>query len=118
MKASAGAVEHLLIAQVTNVGRTLDEMKRTGYWIVGLDNAEQAQSLQTVSVPPPFGLVLGSEGTGMSRSVVQRCDFLARIDQIGNVESLNVAVAGSIALFWLTQSSRQGKVAVKSPKSV
>ncbi|MBX3069944.1 MAG: 23S rRNA (guanosine(2251)-2'-O)-methyltransferase RlmB [Thermomicrobiales bacterium] len=113
VNASAGAVEHLHVAQVTNVGRLLEQMKSSGYWIVGLDNDERAQSLEFLSVPLPFGLVVGSEGKGMAQSTASRCDFLARIDQIGSIESLNAAIAGSIALFWLTQSARLAKVAGK-----
>lgn len=108
VNSSAGAVELLKVAQVTNAGRMLEKMKRAGYWIVGLDNVPEATPLESITVPLPFGLVIGSEGAGMSPSIAGRCDFLARIEQTGRIDSLNAAVAGSIALYWLTKPARQG----------
>jgi len=97
-KASAGAVEHLLIAQVTNLARTLEQLKEQGLWIVGLDMAGR-QSYDEVDWDMPVALVVGSEGRGLSRLVREACDLLVRLPMRGHVESLNAAVAGSIVLY-------------------
>lgn len=99
VKASAGAVEHLKIAQVTNLSRTLEELKRANVWVIGLENTPQAQDLRKTDFKLPLVLVLGSEGTGLSRLVREKCDFLVRLPMWGRVDSLNVAVAGSIVLY-------------------
>ena len=97
--ASAGAVEHLLIAQVTNLVRTMEELKGKGVWIVGLENLPEAQDYREADLSMPLALVVGSEGRGLSRLVRERCDFWVRLPMRGKINSLNVAVAGSIALY-------------------
>ncbi len=115
VNASAGAVEQLRVAQETNISRALQSLKKRGYWIVGLDNAPDAVSLEAIDVPIPFGLVVGAEGSGLSQAATSHCDYVARIDQAGTIESLNAAVAGSIALFWLTHDIRNpGDVAAET----
>lgn len=109
--ASAGAVEHLLIAQVTNLVRTMEELKGKGVWIVGLENLPEAQDYREADWSMPLALVVGSEGRGLSRLVRERCDFWVRLPMRGKINSLNVAVAGSIALYeaWqqrMTKSER------------
>ncbi len=99
VKASAGAVEHLNIAQVTNLSRTLEELKRANIWVIGLENMSEAQELRETDFKLPLVLVLGSESAGLSRLVREKCDFLVRLPMWGHVESLNVAVAGSIVLY-------------------
>jgi len=97
--ASAGAVEHLLIAQVTNLVRTMEELKGKGVWIVGLENLPEAQDYREADLSMPLALVVGSEGRGLSRLVRERCDFWVRLPMRGKINSLNAAVAGSIALY-------------------
>jgi len=97
--ASAGAVEHLLIAQVTNLVRTMAELKEQGVWILGLEHAPEAQNYREVDLNMPLALVVGSEGRGLSRLVRERCDLLIQLPMRGKVNSLNVSVAGSIALY-------------------
>ncbi len=97
-KSSAGAVEHLLIAQVTNLTRTVDALKKQGIWIVGLAG-EAAQDYDRVDLDRPLALVVGNEGKGISRLLREHCDFLVRLPMRGQVNSLNAAVAGSIALY-------------------
>lgn len=99
VKASAGAVEHLNIARVTNLARTIEELKRSNIWVIGMENRPQAQNLQSFDFKIPLVLVLGSEGAGLSRLVRDKCDFLVRLPMWGKVESLNVSVAGSIVLY-------------------
>lgn len=96
--ASAGAVEHLLVDQVTNLARTLDQLKAQGIWIAGLEDRSEAQDLANSDLSGPLALVVGAEGSGLSRLVREKCDWLVRIPMVGQVGSLNVAVAGSIAL--------------------
>jgi 23S rRNA (guanosine2251-2'-O)-methyltransferase len=99
VRASAGASEHLAVAQVTNLARTLAELKEAGLWIAGLEASPKAQRLHDVDLTGPLGLVVGSEGQGMARLIGERCDFLLRLPMRGHIESLNAAVAGAIALY-------------------
>jgi 23S rRNA (guanosine2251-2'-O)-methyltransferase len=99
VKASAGAVEHLKIAQVTNLARTIEELKKENIWIVGVENDPGAQDYSQFDFKMALALVLGSEGAGLGRLVKEKCDFLVRLPMWGKIESLNVAVAGSIILY-------------------
>ncbi|MBM3129490.1 MAG: 23S rRNA (guanosine(2251)-2'-O)-methyltransferase RlmB [Chloroflexi bacterium] len=99
VKASAGAAHHLKIARVTNLARTIEELKRANIWIVGVENVPEAQDFSRMDFKMPLALVLGSEGAGLGRLVREKCDFLIRLPMWGKVSSLNVAVAGSIVLY-------------------
>jgi 23S rRNA (guanosine2251-2'-O)-methyltransferase len=104
VKASAGAVEHLKIVQVPNLNRALEKLKEEGFWIAGLEALPQAQDLWEASLPFPIALVVGSEGKGLRPSVREKCDLFLKLPMEGKVSSLNAAVAGSIALYWLYRS--------------
>lgn len=98
VKTSAGATEHLLIAQETNLTRTIDYLKEHKLWVVGL--AGEGDTLYTqANLTGPLALVVGNEGKGMGRLVREHCDLLIRLPMYGHVNSLNAAVAGSIALY-------------------
>jgi 23S rRNA (guanosine2251-2'-O)-methyltransferase len=97
-KSSAGAAAHLPIAQVTNLVRTLGELKEAGLWIVGLDIAGD-RDYDALDWAMPTAIVVGSEGHGLSRLTRETCDFLVRLPMRGHVESLNAAVAGSIVMY-------------------
>ncbi|MBM4429949.1 MAG: 23S rRNA (guanosine(2251)-2'-O)-methyltransferase RlmB [Chloroflexi bacterium] len=97
--ASAGAVEHLLVAQVTNLVRTIGELKEQGVWIVGLENLPEAQHYRQARLDMPLALVVGSEGQGLGRLVRENCDLHIHLPMRGKVDSLNASVAGSIALY-------------------
>jgi 23S rRNA (guanosine2251-2'-O)-methyltransferase len=97
-KASAGAVEFVRIARVTNLSRSLVAMKEAGFWVVGLD-AAGAELYSSFPVDVPLVLVVGAEGKGLSRLVKETCDTLVRLPMSGHVESLNAGVAGSIVLY-------------------
>jgi 23S rRNA (guanosine2251-2'-O)-methyltransferase len=97
-KVAAGAADFVPVASVTNLARTLDQLKRAGVWVVGLDG-EAAQDLFAADLKRPLALVLGAEGAGMRRLTRERCDFVVRIPMIGQMESLNVSVAAGVALF-------------------
>lgn len=99
VKASAGAVAHLKIAQVTNLARTIDDLKKENVWIVGVENDPSAKDYSEFDFKMALALVLGSEGAGLGRLVKEKCDFLVRLPMWGKIESLNVAVAGSIVLY-------------------
>lgn len=102
--ASAGAVEHMLVVQVTNLNRTMDELKEEGVWIAGLDDSADAVDLADANLKGPMALVVGSEGEGISRLTRERCDFLVRIPMYGDIGSLNASIAGSIALYAIRQA--------------
>lgn len=97
-RTSAGALAHLPVAEVTNLNRTVDELKRQGIWIVGLD-AQGRHDLADVDPALGIALVVGSEGKGISRLLREKCDILVNLPMRGRVGSLNAAVAGSIVLY-------------------
>lgn len=103
VNASSGASEHLLIAQ-HNLAQAIDELKREEVWVIGLDGSPQAQPLGRLKLDMPIALVVGSEGEGMRRLVRESCDGLLRLPMRGQVESLNAAVAGSVALYMVWQA--------------
>ena len=97
-KAAAGALEYLPVVRVTNLGRVLGDLKRRGFWIVGLDERAQ-KKLYEVDLTCPTVLVLGAEGHGLHQQTRQKCDFLTFIPVAGRLATLNVSVAAGIALF-------------------
>jgi 23S rRNA (guanosine2251-2'-O)-methyltransferase len=97
-KASAGAVEHVKIADVVNVARALEALKDAGVWIVGLA-ADAPETYHKIDFTLPTALVVGAEGIGLRRLVRERCDMLAAIPVLGHVKSLNVSVATGVVLF-------------------
>jgi 23S rRNA (guanosine2251-2'-O)-methyltransferase len=97
-RASAGALAHLPVAKVTNLVRTMEELKEAGYWLVGLD--EQGDKNYTeVDYTSPVGIVLGGEGQGLHELTRKRCDFVVSLPTSGPVKSLNVSVAAGVVLF-------------------
>ncbi|ROR01759.1 23S rRNA (guanosine(2251)-2'-O)-methyltransferase RlmB [Desulfosoma caldarium] len=96
-KASAGALAHLLVVQVTNLVRAMEQLKSVGYWMVGLD-VQGSLSIYDLEYTMPVGLVVGSEGTGLRPLVKKTCDFLVKIPGTGPVQSLNASVATAVAL--------------------
>ena len=104
VNSSAGAVEHLSIVQVVNLGQELDRLKKRGLWVVGIENDQRAAILGQTPIPTPCVLVIGSEGQGMGPNLAKRCDLLLKIEMRGAVNSLNAATAGSIALYEIARS--------------
>jgi 23S rRNA (guanosine2251-2'-O)-methyltransferase len=98
VNASSGASEHMLIAQA-NLAQSIRQLKENGVWVIGLDGSPEANSLSKVRLDGPLALVVGSEGKGMRSLVKKSCDLLLRLPMRGKVESLNAAVAGSVALY-------------------
>ena len=97
VKTSAGAAEHMRIARVVNLANTIDTLKERGIWIAGADM--DGKAMYDVDMKGAFALVIGSEGSGLSKLVKEKCDFLVSIPLKGNIDSLNAAVAGAIIMF-------------------
>ncbi len=102
--ASSGAVEHIPVALVGNVNRTIDLLKKSNIWTVGLDLGPEAISLTDADLSGPLAVVVGNEGKGLSRLAREKCDFCVTIPMAGSVDSLNAAIAGSIVLFHAFQA--------------
>ncbi|MDQ3293631.1 MAG: RNA methyltransferase, partial [Actinomycetota bacterium] len=98
-KAAAGAIEHLPIALVGGLPAALERLKAAGLWVVGLDGAGDTPLHELPFAEDPVVLVLGAEGSGLSRLVRQRCDAVASIPLRGRLGSLNVAAAAAIATY-------------------
>jgi len=105
-KASAGASEHLPIAKVTNIARTLEELKSKNLWIVGLDE-RASQSYDSLDYKMDCAVVLGAEGKGLHDLVAKKCDFLVSIPMLGKVPSLNVSVAAGVVLYEIVRQRRE-----------
>lgn len=105
-RVSAGAAEVVPVARVGNLGGAMEEARKEGLWIVGLDGDAEDDVWSSDLLEPPVGLVLGSEDRGMSRVVREKCDALVRIPSGGRLRSLNVAVAGAVAMFEVSRRRR------------
>jgi 23S rRNA (guanosine2251-2'-O)-methyltransferase len=97
-KAAAGALEHLPVVRVTNINRTLEDLKQRGHWIYGLDE-RGTESYDQIDYDARSVLVLGGEGKGLHEQVRKHCDVLVRIPMAGAISSLNVSVAAGVVLF-------------------
>ncbi|MBN1535966.1 MAG: 23S rRNA (guanosine(2251)-2'-O)-methyltransferase RlmB [Anaerolineales bacterium] len=104
--ASSGASEHLLIGQ-SNLAQTISVMKEKNIWVIGLENIPEASQPQAIDLKGSIALVVGSEGEGMRHLVQKSCDLLMALPMKGKIESLNAAVAGSIALYLIFLSRSQ-----------
>lgn len=104
-KASAGALNYTPVAKVTNLAKTIDELKEKGLWFVCADmDGEQMYGLNLTG---PMGLVIGSEGQGVSRLVKEKCDYIASIPMKGEITSLNASVAGGILAYEIVRQRIQ-----------
>ena len=97
-KASTGAIEYIPVARVTNLSRTIDELKERGLWIAGTD-AKGKTDYRNLDGTMPIGLVIGSEGKGMSRIIGEKCECLITLPMVGKVTSLNASVAASLLMY-------------------
>ena len=103
VSASSGASEYIHVVQA-NLAQTIDQLKEEGLWIVGLEGSPEAQTPNQIDLDGPLGVVVGSEAGGMRKLVRSSCDFLLRLPMRGQIDSLNAAVAGSIALYLIWQA--------------
>lgn len=97
-KLSTGAIEHIPVVRVTNMSRTIDELKEKGVWIAGTD-AKGKSDYRQLDGTMPLGLVIGSEGKGMGRLIRDKCDFLVQLPMAGHVTSLNASVAAALLMY-------------------
>jgi 23S rRNA (guanosine2251-2'-O)-methyltransferase len=96
-KTSAGAINYTPVAKVTNLGSTIDKLKKKGLWFVCADMC--GTKMYDLDLKGPIGLVIGNEGAGVSRLVGEKCDFNASIPMKGDIDSLNASVAAGILAF-------------------
>ena len=96
-KTSAGALNYVPVAKVTNLSRTIDELKQKGIWFAGADM--DGELMYDCDLKGPVGIVIGAEGKGLSRLVRDKCDYIVRIPTKGNIDSLNASVACGVLAF-------------------
>ena len=104
-RTSAGASEHVKIARVVNMARTLDELKKSNVWIVGLDEHGE-KTYEQIDYNMDCAIVLGAEGSGLHDLVRKKCDYLVSIPMLGRVASLNVSVAGAVVMYEVARQRR------------
>jgi 23S rRNA (guanosine2251-2'-O)-methyltransferase len=108
LKSSAGALEHVPVAEVVNMSRAIDKLRWSGLWCIGLDGDAEASLFDLDLADEPVCIVVGSEGAGLHRLVRESCDVVVSIPMAGKVESLNASVAGGIALFEIRRRRLEG----------
>lgn len=96
-KTSAGALEHTRVAKVTNITKTINELKKAGLWIAGA--AMEGASMYDADLTGPLAIVIGNEGEGLARLVSESCDFLVSVPMYGETESLNASCAAAVLLY-------------------
>jgi 23S rRNA (guanosine2251-2'-O)-methyltransferase len=104
-KTSAGAIEYVPVAKVTNVNRTAEYLKEQGIWLVGTAG-EAKQSYETADYDMPIALIIGNEGQGISQQLKKKCDFLVHLPMKGKISSLNASVATGVMLYQVLQSRK------------
>ncbi|GAB6085518.1 23S rRNA (guanosine(2251)-2'-O)-methyltransferase RlmB [Alkaliphilus crotonatoxidans] len=97
-KTSAGAIEYVPVAKVSNIGQTIDKLKKMGIWVTGADMAGEKEHY-LMNLKGPIALVIGSEGSGLSRLVKEKCDFLVKLPMVGQITSLNASVAAAVLMY-------------------
>lgn len=102
-KVSTGAIDYVKVAQVTNLSRTLDELKKQGFWVIGCD-LDESQDYRAIDYNMPIVIVIGSEGFGISRLVKSHCDMNVVLPMEGHVTSLNASVAAAVILYQVYNS--------------
>ena len=104
-KASAGALNYTPVAKVTNLGQTIEELKKEGLWFVCADM--DGTTMYELDLKGPIGLVIGAEGSGVSRLVKERCDMCAQIPMRGDIDSLNASVAAGVLAYEIVRQRLQ-----------
>lgn len=104
-KTSAGALNYTPVAKVTNLGNTIESLKKEGLWFVCADM--NGQTMYDLSLTGPIGLVIGNEGEGVSRSIREKCDFTASIPMKGDIDSLNASVAAGVLAYEIVRQRLQ-----------
>lgn len=107
-KSSAGAVEHMKIAQVNNIAQTMDELKKEGLWLYGAD-MDGKDVYYNTALKGSIGLVIGGEGKGLSRLVKEKCDVIVNIPMKGKINSLNASNAATVLIYEVVRQSNENK---------
>lgn len=107
VKASAGAINYTPVAKVTNIAKTIEELKEQGIWFVCADMGGDVMYRHNLT--GPIGLVIGNEGNGVSRLVKEKCDYVASIPMKGDIDSLNASVAAGVLAYEIVRQRLQGK---------
>jgi 23S rRNA (guanosine2251-2'-O)-methyltransferase len=97
-KTSAGAIEYVPVAKVTNIAQTIESLKQKGVWIAGADGDAKITVYQN-DLTIPLAIVIGNEGKGIGRLIKEKCDFLFKLPMFGQINSLNASVAASVLLY-------------------
>ena len=105
-RTSAGALNYTPVARVTNIARTIEELKKEGLWFVCADMG--GTSMYQLDLKGPMGLVIGNEGEGVSRVVKEKCDFVASIPMKGDIDSLNASVAAGVLAYEIVRQRLLG----------
>jgi 23S rRNA (guanosine2251-2'-O)-methyltransferase len=105
-KTSAGAIEYVPVARVSNIAQTLERLQEAGLWITGTD-AKAEQSFHEPDYAGPTAIVIGSEGKGIGRLVLEKCDYKVNIPMVGHVNSLNASVAAALMMFEVLKQRRK-----------
>lgn len=105
MKTSVGTLDNMDIVAVTNLVQTMDELKKNGFWIVGTA-LENSVDYRDIDYSGKIALVIGNEGSGMSRLVTKECDFIAKIPMYGTTNSLNASVAAGIMIYEVVRNRK------------
>lgn len=104
-KTSAGALNYTTVAKVTNLAKTMEELKEKGLWFVCADMG--GESMYRLNLTGPIGMVIGNEGDGVSRLVKEKCDFIASIPMKGDIDSLNASVAAGVLAYEIVRQRLQ-----------
>ena len=105
VKTSVGAIDNIPVAQVTNLARTIEDLKKEGFWIVGTA-LEDSVDYRDIDYHGKIALVIGNEGKGISRIIKESCDYIAKIPMYGKVNSLNASVASGIMIYEVVRQKR------------
>lgn len=106
-KTSAGAIEYMPVARVTNLAQAMDALKEEGIWIVGAAG-ESEQTVYDIDFKGPMAIVIGNEHKGMGRLVREKCDFVAKLPMLGKIQSLNASVAAGLFLYEAVRQRQEG----------
>ncbi len=106
-KTSAGAIEYVPVAKVSNIAQTIDKLKKMGIWVTGADMDGEKEHYN-MNLKGAIALVIGGEGTGMSRLIKEKCDFLVKLPMVGSITSLNASVAAAVLMYEVFRQRSQG----------
>jgi 23S rRNA (guanosine2251-2'-O)-methyltransferase len=107
-KTSAGAIEYVPVAKVTNIAQTIEALKKKGVWIAGADGDAKITVYQN-DLTIPLAIVIGNEGSGIGRLIKEKCDFLFKLPMFGQINSLNASVAASVLLYEVVRQRHMKK---------